>query len=54
MAPKLLGDKARPLVKLPEPLQMSEALGFELIETHQLADDLRLRLRPRVAPAAEA
>jgi len=41
-------------VKLPEPLQMSEALGFELIETHQLADDLRLRLRPRVAPAAEA
>jgi len=54
VAPKLLGDKARPLVKLPEPLQMSEALGFELIETHQLADDLRLRLRPRVAPAAEA
>jgi len=54
VAPKLLGDEARPLVKLPEPLQMSEALGFELIETHQLADDLRLRLRPRVAPAAEA
>ena len=51
VAPKLLGDEARPLVKLPEPLQMSEALGFALIETHQLADDLRLRLRPRVAAA---
>jgi len=51
VAPKLLGDKARPLVKLPEPLQMSEALGFALIETRQLGDDLRLLLRPRVAPA---
>src|SRR6266853_132458 len=51
MAPKLLGDKARPLFELPELRALNEAHAFTLIGTRQLGDDLRLRLRPRVEPA---
>jgi len=51
MAPRLLGDDARPLLELPAPSFLSEARAFTLIETRQLGEDLRLRLRPRVAPA---
>jgi len=51
VAPKLLGDKARPLLELPEPPELSAARAFTLTDSQPLGDDLRLRLRPRVAPA---
>jgi diaminohydroxyphosphoribosylaminopyrimidine deaminase/5-amino-6-(5-phosphoribosylamino)uracil reductase len=51
VAPRLLGDEARPLLELPAPAFLSEARAFTLIEMRQLGDDLRLRLRPRVAAA---
>jgi diaminohydroxyphosphoribosylaminopyrimidine deaminase/5-amino-6-(5-phosphoribosylamino)uracil reductase len=51
VAPKLLGDKARPLFELPELRALNEAYAFRLIGTRQLGDDLRLRLRPGVEPA---
>jgi len=50
VAPKLLGDKARPLLELAEPAGLSAARAFTLLDTHTLGDDLRLRLRPRVKP----
>jgi diaminohydroxyphosphoribosylaminopyrimidine deaminase/5-amino-6-(5-phosphoribosylamino)uracil reductase len=50
VAPKLLGEQGLPLVHLPQLSEMSEARGFELIDTQRVGDDLRLRLRPR-APA---
>jgi diaminohydroxyphosphoribosylaminopyrimidine deaminase/5-amino-6-(5-phosphoribosylamino)uracil reductase len=54
VAPRVLGDDARPLLELPAPAFLSEARSFTLIEMRQLGDDLRLRLRPRVAPDAAA
>ena len=54
VAPRLLGDEARPLLELPAPAFLSEARAFTLIESRQLGDDLRLRLRPRVASAPAA
>jgi diaminohydroxyphosphoribosylaminopyrimidine deaminase / 5-amino-6-(5-phosphoribosylamino)uracil reductase len=54
VAPRFLGDEARPLLELPAPAFLSEARSFALIEIRQLGDDLRLRLRPRVAPVAAA
>jgi diaminohydroxyphosphoribosylaminopyrimidine deaminase / 5-amino-6-(5-phosphoribosylamino)uracil reductase len=51
VAPRVLGNRARPLLQLPEPATLSEASGFTLIESLQLGDDLRLRLRPRAAAA---
>lgn len=51
VAPRVLGNRARPLLALPEPASLTEASAFTLIETRQLGDDLRLRLRPRVAAA---
>jgi|SRR5919108_194411 diaminohydroxyphosphoribosylaminopyrimidine deaminase/5-amino-6-(5-phosphoribosylamino)uracil reductase len=53
VAPRVLGDDARPLLELPEPASLSEARAFTLMETRQLGDDLRLRLRPRAAAAPE-
>jgi len=50
VAPKLLGDKARPLLELAEPAGLSAARAFTLLDTHTFGDDLRLRLRPRVKP----
>jgi len=50
VAPKLLGDKARPLLELPALAGLSEARAFTLIDSQQLGNDLRLRLRPRVEP----
>src|SRR3984893_10588335 len=50
VAPKLLGEQALPLVRLPELLQLDEAPAFALIDTQPVGDDLRLRLRPRVEP----
>jgi diaminohydroxyphosphoribosylaminopyrimidine deaminase / 5-amino-6-(5-phosphoribosylamino)uracil reductase len=51
IAPRLLGPAARPLVALPEPREIGDAPAFTLIDTLQLGEDLRLRLRPRAAPA---
>jgi len=51
VAPKLLGDKARPLFELPELRALNEARAFTLTGTRLLGDELRLRLRPRVEPA---
>jgi diaminohydroxyphosphoribosylaminopyrimidine deaminase/5-amino-6-(5-phosphoribosylamino)uracil reductase len=52
VAPKLLGDKARPLLELPALTALSKARAFTLLDTQPFGDDLRLRLRPRVEPEA--
>jgi diaminohydroxyphosphoribosylaminopyrimidine deaminase/5-amino-6-(5-phosphoribosylamino)uracil reductase len=52
VAPKLLGDKARPLLELPALTGLSEARAFTLLDTRPFGDDLRLRLRPRVEAQA--
>jgi diaminohydroxyphosphoribosylaminopyrimidine deaminase/5-amino-6-(5-phosphoribosylamino)uracil reductase len=49
VAPRVLGNRARPLLELPEPASLGEAQAFTLIETRPLGDDLRLWLRPRAA-----
>jgi len=49
LAPKLLGEQALPLVRLPELLQLDQAPAFALRESRPLGDDLRLLLRPRSA-----
>jgi diaminohydroxyphosphoribosylaminopyrimidine deaminase/5-amino-6-(5-phosphoribosylamino)uracil reductase len=56
VAPRLLGDDARPLLVLPEPASLDEAHAFVLIDAGRLGEDLRLRLRLRaaVAPASAA
>ena len=46
MAPKLLGPQARPLVEVPELRQLASAPGFTILESRQVGDDLRVRLRP--------
>jgi diaminohydroxyphosphoribosylaminopyrimidine deaminase / 5-amino-6-(5-phosphoribosylamino)uracil reductase len=51
VAPKLLGQEARPLVALPEPATLGQARAFRFVETAQVGEDLRLRLRK---PTAEA
>jgi len=53
VAPKLLGPAARPLLVLPEPGSIGAAPGFDIAETAQVGDDLRLRLRPRAPGAAQ-
>jgi diaminohydroxyphosphoribosylaminopyrimidine deaminase/5-amino-6-(5-phosphoribosylamino)uracil reductase len=47
VAPKLLGPQARPLAELPELSDLQQARQFRLVETRQLGEDLRLRLRPQ-------
>jgi diaminohydroxyphosphoribosylaminopyrimidine deaminase/5-amino-6-(5-phosphoribosylamino)uracil reductase len=51
VAPRVLGNRARPLLGLAEPAALEEALAFSLIETRPLGEDLLLRLRPRAAAA---
>lgn len=46
VAPKILGPQARPLVEIPELRQLASAPGFTIIESRQVGDDLRMRLRP--------
>jgi riboflavin biosynthesis pyrimidine reductase len=46
---RVLGNRARPLLALPEPATLDEAYGFDLIDSRTLGDDLRLWLRPRTA-----
>jgi diaminohydroxyphosphoribosylaminopyrimidine deaminase/5-amino-6-(5-phosphoribosylamino)uracil reductase len=47
VAPKLLGDQAKPLAALGRLMKMSAARHFELLECQQVGPDLRLRLQPR-------
>ena len=49
VAPKLLGDRARPLLALLEPRELNDARAFTLVDSVQVGEDVRLRLRPRVA-----
>ncbi|HEX8756348.1 MAG TPA: bifunctional diaminohydroxyphosphoribosylaminopyrimidine deaminase/5-amino-6-(5-phosphoribosylamino)uracil reductase RibD [Steroidobacteraceae bacterium] len=52
MAPKLLGPQARPLVQMSELQALESAPNLTVIETRQIGEDLRLRLRPASAAAA--
>ena len=47
IAPKLLGPQARPLVELGELHALDAAPSFTVVETRQIGEDVRLRLRPR-------
>lgn len=47
MAPKLLGDEARGLCKLPGLNSLSQAPEFKLADVQQIGGDLRLRLLPQ-------
>ena len=45
VAPRLFGPKARPLAEIAEVAELKDALRLAIIETRQLGEDLRLRLR---------
>lgn len=46
IAPVLLGPQARALVELPELADLAQGRRFTIIDTYNIAPDLRLRLRP--------
>lgn len=46
VAPKLLGQDARPLVELPLLTDLAQAPGFSLVDAQRVGEDLRLLLRP--------
>ena len=46
VAPKLLGDSARPLLQLPVFTALPQCPQLKLVDVRQLGDDLRLTLRP--------
>lgn len=50
VAPKLLGPQARPLVEMDELRSLSEAPNFVVVDTCQVGEDVRLRLRPQHQP----
>lgn len=52
VAPKLLGPQARPLIEMAELRNLIEAPDFAVLETRQIGEDVRLRLRPAAAAAA--
>jgi diaminohydroxyphosphoribosylaminopyrimidine deaminase/5-amino-6-(5-phosphoribosylamino)uracil reductase len=54
VAPKLLGPSARPLLAFPELTELEAAPAFDIAELARLGDDLRLRLKPRMAGGTEA
>jgi diaminohydroxyphosphoribosylaminopyrimidine deaminase/5-amino-6-(5-phosphoribosylamino)uracil reductase len=45
VAPVVLGDRARGLLKMPEPLSLAQARRFEVFETLAVGADQRIRLR---------
>lgn len=53
VAPKLLGPQARPLVEMGELRSLQEAPNFVVLESRQIGEDVRLRLRPRRQPAQQ-
>jgi diaminohydroxyphosphoribosylaminopyrimidine deaminase/5-amino-6-(5-phosphoribosylamino)uracil reductase len=52
VGPRLLGPSARALVNLPEVRGLQDAPAFALLETQQVGEDLRLRLRPSGPPSS--
>ncbi len=52
VAPKLLGPQARPLVEMSELRDLTGAPSFTVLETRQIGEDVRLRLRPASVPPA--
>ncbi len=50
IAPKLLGPQARPLVDMSELGRLQDAPHFAVVESRQIGEDVRLRLRPRNHP----
>jgi diaminohydroxyphosphoribosylaminopyrimidine deaminase/5-amino-6-(5-phosphoribosylamino)uracil reductase len=50
VAPKLLGPQARPLVAMGELGNLHDAPHFIVVETRQIGEDVRLRLRPQTRP----
>jgi diaminohydroxyphosphoribosylaminopyrimidine deaminase / 5-amino-6-(5-phosphoribosylamino)uracil reductase len=51
MAPKLLGSNARPLADIADVHQLKDARPLTLVETRQIGEDLRIRLRQAGDPA---
>lgn len=47
IAPRLLGPQARPLVEMGELQSLQDALGFIVVDSRQIGEDVRLRLRPQ-------
>jgi diaminohydroxyphosphoribosylaminopyrimidine deaminase / 5-amino-6-(5-phosphoribosylamino)uracil reductase len=47
LAPLVLGDRARGLLQLPEPLTLAQAQRFEIFDTVMLGQDQRIRLREK-------
>jgi diaminohydroxyphosphoribosylaminopyrimidine deaminase / 5-amino-6-(5-phosphoribosylamino)uracil reductase len=47
VAPKLLGPQARPLIEMGELRNLQDAPNFSLVETRQIGEDVRLRVRPQ-------
>jgi diaminohydroxyphosphoribosylaminopyrimidine deaminase/5-amino-6-(5-phosphoribosylamino)uracil reductase len=45
MAPKLLGSNARPLADIADVQQLQDARRLAIVETRQIGEDLRIRLR---------
>lgn len=45
MAPKLLGSNARPLADIADVQQLTDARRLAIVETRQIGEDLRIRLR---------
>jgi len=52
VAPKLLGPQGRPLIEMAELRNLIESPNFVVLETRQIGEDVRLRLRPASAAAA--
>lgn len=50
IAPKLLGPQARPLVEMGELRTLDAAPNFCVVETRQVGEDVRVRLRPQSQP----
>ncbi len=50
IAPKLLGPQARPLVDMSELGRLQDAPHFAVVESRQIGEDVRLRLRPQHHP----
>ena len=53
MAPKLLGANARPLADIADVQQLQDARRLAVVETRQIGEDLRIRLRRPGDSAAE-
>ena len=48
-APTVLGDEARGMLRLPGLQDLERRLRFDIIDSRQFGEDLRIRLRPRAS-----